>query len=324
MSVTDYKARFSELSRHVLMILPTDAKRVRRFVAGLHYGSQATMAREVEMGTSYELVVEIARRIDIVRQRSREQVTKDKRFRYSGEISGAPAGGWGFLQGYSGYQDQTSGQLSSVPRGCYKCGDLGHMKRFCPRFWGNAVQQGHQPIIIAPAAIPAIWPPRGRGQVDKGRLRGGSQTGGGQSSGAPARFYAFLARADTVASDAVITDYMAFLGYVVSSEGIKVDPKKTEAVQSWPRPTTATEIRSFLGLAGYYRWFIEGFSSIVAPLTRLTKKGAPFRWSDDCEVSFQKLKTALAYAPMLVLPSGSWMYTVYYDASRVGLGGVLM
>ncbi|XP_070057436.1 uncharacterized protein [Nicotiana tomentosiformis] len=95
MSVTDYEARFSELSRHALMILPTEAERVRRFVAGLHIGIQATMVRKVEIGTSYELVVEIARMIEGVRQRSREQVMRDKRFRYSREFRGAPSAGRG-------------------------------------------------------------------------------------------------------------------------------------------------------------------------------------------------------------------------------------
>ena len=102
MSMTDYEARFSELSLHALMILPTEAERVRRFVAGLHTGIQATMAREVEMGTSYERVVEIARRITGVRQWSREQIMRDKRFRYSGEFRGAPSGGRGqFVRGQS-------------------------------------------------------------------------------------------------------------------------------------------------------------------------------------------------------------------------------
>ncbi|XP_070017779.1 uncharacterized mitochondrial protein AtMg00860-like [Nicotiana sylvestris] len=82
-----------------------------------------------------------------------------------------------------------------------------------------------------------------------------------------------------------------------------------EAIQNWLRPTSAAEIRSFLGLAGYYRWFVEGFSSIAALLTRLTQKGALFIWSNECETSFQKLKTALTTAPVLVLPTGSGSYT---------------
>ncbi|XP_070007519.1 uncharacterized protein [Nicotiana sylvestris] len=95
MSVTNYKARFSELSRHALMILPTDAERVRRFVAGLLPRIRSGMAREVEMGTEYQLVVEIAHRIEGYRQRGREQMQQDKRARFSGEFRGAPARGRG-------------------------------------------------------------------------------------------------------------------------------------------------------------------------------------------------------------------------------------
>ncbi|XP_070041154.1 uncharacterized mitochondrial protein AtMg00860-like [Nicotiana tomentosiformis] len=110
----------------------------------------------------------------------------------------------------------------------------------------------------------------------------------------------------------------------MSSEGINVAPKKIEAVQSWPRPSSAIEIRSCLGLVGYYRRFVEEFSSIAAPLTRLTQKGAQFRLFDKCEESFQKLKTALTTAQVLVLPLGYGSYKVYYDASWIGIGCVLM
>nr|XP_016500592.1 PREDICTED: uncharacterized protein LOC107819029 [Nicotiana tabacum] len=88
--------------------------------------------------------------------------------------------------------------------------------------------------------------------------------------------------------------------------------------------TLAMPKLSRLEWKGYYRRFVKGFSSIAAPLTRLTHKGAPFRWSNECEASFQKLKTVLTTTPVLVMPSGSGMYTVYCDASRVGLGCVLM
>lgn len=117
---------------------------------------------------------------------------------------------------------------------------------------------------------------------------------------------------------------MAFLGHIVSSEGIKVDAQKIEAVKNWPRPTTPTEIRSFLGLAGYYRRFVKDFSSISAPLTKLTHKASKFQWNDACEKSFQDLKNKLISTPVLVLPEGTEGYTVYCDASRIGLGCVLM
>ncbi|XP_070010917.1 uncharacterized mitochondrial protein AtMg00860-like [Nicotiana sylvestris] len=119
-------------------------------------------------------------------------------------------------------------------------------------------------------------------------------------------------------------DTIAFLGHVVSVEGIKVEPKKIEAVQNWTTPTSTIEIQSFLGLAGYYRQFVEGFSSRAAPLTRFTQKGALFRWSDECELRFQKLKIALTMTPVLVLHTGSGSYTVYCDAFRIGLSIVLM
>ncbi|XP_070002019.1 uncharacterized mitochondrial protein AtMg00860-like [Nicotiana sylvestris] len=117
---------------------------------------------------------------------------------------------------------------------------------------------------------------------------------------------------------------MAFLGNVVSSDGVQVDPKKMEAVKSWTRPSSTMEIRSFIDLAGYYRRFVKGLSSIALPLTKLIQKGAHFRSSDECEKSFQKLKTALTTSPILVLPSASGSYIVYYDASRIGIGCVLM
>ncbi|RVW67712.1 Retrovirus-related Pol polyprotein from transposon 17.6 [Vitis vinifera] len=109
-----------------------------------------------------------------------------------------------------------------------------------------------------------------------------------------------------------------------SNDGISVDPGKVDVVANWRRPSTVTEIRSFLGFAGYYRRFIEGFSKIALPLTKLTQKGVKFEWSDDCECSFQELKNRLVSAPILTIPSGSGGFVVYSDASDQGLGCVLM
>jgi hypothetical protein len=97
---------------------------------------------------------------------------------------------------------------------------------------------------------------------------------------------------------------VVFLGHVISTEGIFVDPRKVEAVLKWERPTNVTEIRSFLGPAGYYRRFIEGFSSIASPLTKLICKEVWFVWSEECEASFQELKERLTFAPVLARPSG--------------------
>ena len=119
-------------------------------------------------------------------------------------------------------------------------------------------------------------------------------------------------------------DRVAFLGHVVSAEGISVDPQKIEAIVDWKPPTNITEVRSFLGLAGYYRKFVEGFSKIATPLTKLTGKEEKFIWSEACQNSFDELKQRLTTAPVLTLPSGSEGFTVYCDASKQGLGCVLM
>ncbi|KAL0535941.1 hypothetical protein IC582_024871 [Cucumis melo] len=117
---------------------------------------------------------------------------------------------------------------------------------------------------------------------------------------------------------------VSFLGHVVSKAGVSVDPAKIEAVTGWTRPSTVSEVRSFLGLAGYYRRFVENFSRIATPLTQLTRKGAPFVWSKACEDSFQNLKQKLVTAPVLIVPDGSGSFVVYSDASKKGLGCVLM
>ncbi|WMV41443.1 hypothetical protein MTR67_034828 [Solanum verrucosum] len=118
--------------------------------------------------------------------------------------------------------------------------------------------------------------------------------------------------------------FIAFLGHMMSNKGIEVDPKKTDAVKSWPIPPTPLDIRRFLGLASYYRRFVEGFSSIAYPLTALTQRKAKFIWLKACEKNFQELKDTLTSAMVLTLPEGTDGFVVYCDTSRVVLGCVLM
>ncbi|XP_070022617.1 uncharacterized protein [Nicotiana sylvestris] len=117
---------------------------------------------------------------------------------------------------------------------------------------------------------------------------------------------------------------VAFLGFVVSREGIMVDPQKIAMVKNWPRPTTPTEIRNFLGLAGYCRRFVDGFSTLASPLTKLTQKAVKLQWSDARERSFQELKSRLTTTSVLTLLEGTKGFVVYCDSSRIGLGCVLM
>jgi hypothetical protein len=117
---------------------------------------------------------------------------------------------------------------------------------------------------------------------------------------------------------------VSFLGHVVSPEGITVDPGKVKEVLEWKPLMTVSEVRSLLGLAGYYRRFILSFSKIVKPITELLKKGNKHVWSEACDEAFKYLKKLLTTSPVLAQPNTAKPFDVYCDASSTGLGGVLM
>ena len=117
---------------------------------------------------------------------------------------------------------------------------------------------------------------------------------------------------------------VSFLYHIVSAEGIRFDLTKIEAVMNWKPPQNVTKVRSFLGLAGYYRRFVRGFSVIAYPLTKLLRKGIKFEWTDKCQNSFEQLKGMPVEAPVLTQPTSGKEYTLYSDASGIGFGCVLM
>ena len=115
-----------------------------------------------------------------------------------------------------------------------------------------------------------------------------------------------------------------YLGFIVEAgKGIRVDPEKIRAVEQWERPTTVKGVRGFIGFANYYREFVPGFSTIAMPLTALTKKDVPFIWSDQYEGAFQRLKTLLISAPILVQWDPDWKTVVETDSSGYTVGGAL-
>jgi hypothetical protein len=117
---------------------------------------------------------------------------------------------------------------------------------------------------------------------------------------------------------------VAFLGHVISAGGVSVDLSKVKDVLNWMPPTTASEIWSFLGLAGYYRRFIKDFSKIAKTMMKLLEKNKAFEWTVECQDSFEELRKQLTSAPVLVLPDLTKKFDIYCDASRQGLGCVLM
>jgi hypothetical protein len=117
---------------------------------------------------------------------------------------------------------------------------------------------------------------------------------------------------------------LVFLRFVVSSNGIEVDTSKVEAIRNWPTPTTVGEVRSFHGLAGFYRRFVNDFITIACHLNELTKKNVPFVWGKAQQHSFDELKKRLTEAPLLALPDFSQTFEIECDASCLGISGALM
>jgi hypothetical protein len=115
-----------------------------------------------------------------------------------------------------------------------------------------------------------------------------------------------------------------FLGHIISNGGISVDPAKVKEIVVWSIPTTVMEVQSFLGLVGYYRRFIEGFSKIAKPMTSLMEKGREFKWDEKCQESFDQLKERLMSPPVLIMPDLQKGFDIYCDACGQGLGCVLM
>jgi hypothetical protein len=115
-----------------------------------------------------------------------------------------------------------------------------------------------------------------------------------------------------------------YLGHVISKEGVALDPDKIKYFMEWPTPKDVSDIRSFMGLGGYYRRFIKGFSMIVCPITSLSKKGVKFIWTTKCEERFQERKYLLTHAPMLKITDLDNDFLVCTYACKEGLRGVCM
>ena len=117
---------------------------------------------------------------------------------------------------------------------------------------------------------------------------------------------------------------IVFLGYVVSAKGIEMDEAKVKAIQEWPISKSIIDVRSFYGLASFYRRFVKDFSTIASPLTEIVKKAVGFKWGEEQENAFSLLKSKLISAPLLSLPDFNKAFEIECDASKIGIGAVLM
>jgi len=116
---------------------------------------------------------------------------------------------------------------------------------------------------------------------------------------------------------------VSFLGHIISGEGISTDPEKIKLINEWPAPTNLRQLRGFLGLAGYYRRFVQGYAKIAGPLNNLLKKNQHFDWTADCQSAFDDLKRALASPPVLALPNDDGLFILDTDASEYSMGSLL-
>nr|GEV99093.1 reverse transcriptase domain-containing protein [Tanacetum cinerariifolium] len=213
--------------------------------------------------------------------------------------------------------------------GCFECGDPGHFKRDCPKLknkdGGNGNAQGW---------VYAVGNPKRNGNAagnqDSNIVTDDILIYSKNEKEHEEHLKAILGLLKEEKLYAMFSKCefwipkVQFPGHVIDSRGIHIDPAKIESVKDWASPKTPTEIRQFLGLAGYYRRFIEGFSKIAKSMTKLTQKAIKFDWGEKEENAFQLIKQKLCSAPILALPEGSEDFVVYCDASHKGLGAVLM
>lgn len=118
-------------------------------------------------------------------------------------------------------------------------------------------------------------------------------------------------------------DHVVFLGHVISAEGLRLDPKNTEKVKSWPVPRSATEVCAFLGLCSYYRRFVRSFAQLAVPLSHLTGKDVPFQYTADCKEAFESLRDALCAEPIMSHPDFTHCFILHTNASQVAVGAML-
>ncbi|XP_074288812.1 uncharacterized protein LOC141613967 [Silene latifolia] len=180
------------------------------------------------------------------------------------------------------------------------------------------IDRGYVQESLSPCAVPALLVPKKEGtwrikdeESHKRHLRAVFEVLRDQ------KLYGKLEKCTFMVSSVV------FLGYIVGKDGVSMDPSKVDAIQAWPVPKSTTEVRSFHGLASFYRRFIQGFSSIVAPITELTKKGE-FVWTNSAQKAFEEVKRKLCSGPVLALTDFNKLFEVECDASGVGIGAVLI
>ncbi|XP_069147104.1 uncharacterized protein [Solanum lycopersicum] len=346
LSVTEYEARFFQLSRHALAIIPNETERIRKFMRGLTFSIRSAVFRTSREGASFQSIVNATKEAELM---EREEFGDPERARISGQFHGASSGGrgsqrvsasfqqrgpihesmptfeggqtsrgsYGPGQGSYGSQQRPTGRgnYSGFPgstqqfpsqRFCFSCGDPDHLMLNCTSKRGRGGPRLNSSFQTRPPA-PHAQQSGGRGTTQAGGGRGG-------------HCYAFPGSSEAETSNAVIT-VMPGIPRVGWKSASGSYPSK---VISFIRAQKLMERGCFSYLAFIRDTSVEPPSMDSVPVVQEFLDDVGFQWSDEYEESFQKLKILLTSAPMFTLPEEGVDFTVYCDASAVGLGGVLM
>ncbi|KAK1683149.1 hypothetical protein QYE76_043997 [Lolium multiflorum] len=318
--IMQYVRDFNRLSRYAPEEVDTEEKRKKRFMKGMnpYMKMQLRLARTAE----FQELIDSA----ITFEDDYRQVQKDRRKRARIEPRkypvSKPTPDRSFKPRFrpTGNQYNRGGQNQN-PRNqilCHNCGQRGHVQKDFQKPRIICYGCGKEGHIKPECPNKASW----SGQSSGGR--GGGNNNNNNNSNRNYNNNNNNKRGKPYGKLNCTTLEQAGESDQAVLEGIAVNPSKVQSVLEWKSPKNAKEIRGFLGMAGYYRRFIEGFSKIAGPMTKLLKKNTPFVWTDECETSFQTLKEKLTTAPVLAVPEPGKDYTVYCDASKNGLGCVLM
>ncbi|XP_074323943.1 uncharacterized protein LOC141660859 [Apium graveolens] len=349
-SVTEYETKFTELVRFVPEQVDTDEKRAKRFQQGLQPWIRSIVA-VFELMT-YTTVVQKA----MIIEGGSEMSQKEKGHGYFQNRSNRKLGfqaqtNMNFKRTWTKQSENRLCSKANVT--CFKCKQKGHYSNECPTSKidvtcfqcgkkGHVARDCRGPAMAASVPrILALPPPPQQGldwlagnnvQIDcankKVKLRTAKNATTEEEHVEHLRITLDILRKEQLYAKFSKCEFwlreVQFPGHIISIEGIKVDLAKIEVVLNWERPKTPTKVRSFLGLAGYYRRIVRDFAKTATPLTKLTRKNEKFIWNKKCEENFQELKNRLVTAHVLVLLDEQRDFVIYSDASYRGLGCVPM
>ncbi|KAK1681539.1 hypothetical protein QYE76_042387 [Lolium multiflorum] len=311
MTVVEYRDKFLTLSRYAPDETDTTEKRKERFLNGLHDEMQTVLVNIpfAELEALDDSAIQMEGKLNQANENRKRRMmhqrgahhnhhSNNNYVHHNNNFNRAPMraptnNNNTNTAPRTGSNDVPVATKDKATITCYECGVVGHYSNECPKRLAK---------IAANTAAPA---------QQQRRVTNGKKFAPNNPNNRSGRLFHMSAEEAQEAPDVVLG-------------GIAIDPAKIKTVAEWTAPTTQTEVRAFLGLAGYYRIFVEGFSSIARPMTKLLKKDKKFEWIDKCEESFQKLKTKLTTTPILIMPDITKPFDVYCDASKIGLGCVLM